>query len=65
MSEPGGERRIAYESMPAITARTRCELLELGRAELDAVAKSHPRVREVLQEFYVKRVNTSVDSMKA
>jgi Cyclic nucleotide-binding domain len=46
-----------------ITARTRCELLELGRSELDAVARSHPRVREVLQEFYVKRVNTSVDSL--
>jgi hypothetical protein len=48
-----------------ITARTRCELLELGRTELDAVSKKHPRVREVLQEFYVKRVNTSVDSVKA
>jgi hypothetical protein len=48
-----------------ITARTRCELLELGRPELDAVAKTHPRVREILQEFYVKRVNTSVDSIKA
>jgi hypothetical protein len=48
-----------------ITAQTRCELLELGRPELDAVAQKHPRVREVLQEFYVKRVNTSVDSVKA
>lgn len=37
-----------------VTAATRCELLELDRAGLDRIAQAHPRVREVLQEFYAK-----------
>jgi hypothetical protein len=45
-----------------ITAQSRCELLELDRATLDGVAAAHPRVREVLQEFYATRANTSVDA---
>jgi hypothetical protein len=44
-----------------ITARTRCELLELDRLQLDAIAKDRPRVRQVLQVFYAKRINTTVD----
>jgi hypothetical protein len=45
-----------------VTALSRCELLELDRATFDSIASTHPRVREVLQEFYVKRVNTSLDA---
>jgi hypothetical protein len=44
-----------------ITARTRCELLELDRPQLDSIAKDRPRVRQVLQAFYSKRINTTVD----
>ncbi len=39
-----------------ITAKTRCELLELGRATLDSISKTHPHVREVLQRFYQERL---------
>jgi hypothetical protein len=38
-----------------IVAVTDCELLELDRATLDRIVASHPRVREVLQEFARQR----------
>lgn len=41
-----------------ITAATRCELLELDRATLDAIAQRKPHVKEVLQDFYVLRANS-------
>jgi hypothetical protein len=40
-----------------ITAATRCELLELDRPALDRLAADHPRVREVLQQFYAKHMS--------
>lgn len=43
-----------------ITARTRCELLELDRSTLDGIARAHPRVSEVLQKFYAERASGSV-----
>ena len=39
-----------------ITAKTRCELLELDRGTLDAISIAHPHVQQVLQEFYQKRM---------
>lgn len=38
-----------------VTAATACELLELDRDALDAIVAVHPRVREVLETFYVAR----------
>jgi cAMP-dependent protein kinase regulator len=37
-----------------ITAAARCEMLELDRPALNTIAAAHPRVREVLQEFYAR-----------
>ena len=45
-----------------ITAGSGCELLELDRATLDAISKSHPRVLEVLQEFYRQRLGSAQES---
>ncbi len=52
-----GKRRTA-----TITAATPCDLLELDRPTLDAIAGSHPRVREVLQEFYSQRAGQTGQS---
>ena len=41
-----------------VTAATRCELLELDRTALDSIAQRKPRVKEVLQDFYVLRANS-------
>jgi cAMP-dependent protein kinase regulator len=38
-----------------VTAATRCELLELDRKTLDDIARVHPHVTAVLQEFYIQR----------
>lgn len=38
-----------------ITCATPCDLLELDRDALDAIAATHPRVQEVLQAFYLER----------
>jgi len=40
-----------------VTAASRCELLELDKAALDAILKVHPRVRDVLEEHYIARAN--------
>ena len=34
------------------------ELLEMDRATLDRITETHPRVRQVLEEFYVSRAST-------
>jgi hypothetical protein len=44
-----------------ITARTPCELLELDRSTLDSISKTHPHVREVLQQFYDERLKSEQD----
>jgi CRP-like cAMP-binding protein len=41
-----------------ITARERCELLELENASLDRVAATHPRVRELVEETYILRAGS-------
>jgi CRP-like cAMP-binding protein len=50
MSTLSGHPRSA-----TVTAATHCDLLELDRASLDRIADSHPRVREVLEEFSRRR----------
>jgi hypothetical protein len=43
-----------------VTAATHCEMLELDRATLDQITASYPRVRQVLEEFYLARaLNTA------
>ena len=34
-----------------VVATTRCEMLELDRATLDGIVETHPRVRDLLEEF--------------
>ena len=46
-----------------ITASQRTELLRLDKAKLDAVLGSHPRLRQVLDDFYKKRAAHTVEAM--
>ena len=41
-----------------ITSSAPCELLELDRPTLDEIARSHPRVADVLEEFYIRRASS-------
>jgi hypothetical protein len=41
--------------MASVVALTRCELLELDRATLDEITKTHPHVWDVLREFARQR----------
>jgi hypothetical protein len=47
-----------------VTTATACELLELDKATLDDICARHPRVREVLEEFYVQRASTQEEAMQ-
>jgi len=42
-----------------VTAASLCELLELHRPTLDSIVASHPRVWDVLNEFYRQRVQNA------
>jgi hypothetical protein len=46
-----------------ITAATRCELLELDQAALQALTSAHPHVRETLVRMRDERANSSVESL--
>lgn len=46
----GGERTAT------VTAKTRCELLELDQATLDDISQRRPHVRDVMNEFCRKRL---------
>lgn len=55
-----GEVSIVYD-MPrtaTITCKTRCELLVLSAESLLEIARSHPRVREVLKDFCDRRAGS-------
>jgi len=41
-----------------------CELLELGRPALETVTATYPRVRQVLEEFYISRASTQEEAMR-
>jgi hypothetical protein len=45
-----------------VTAATHCELLELDRATLDEITKTHPHVQQVLEEFYIQRATGQPDA---
>jgi cAMP-dependent protein kinase regulator len=45
-----------------VTASTRCELLELDRKSLDAIAAIHPRVRDVLTRFHRQRAMSAEEA---
>jgi cAMP-dependent protein kinase regulator len=45
-----------------ITAASDCDLLELDRAALDSITRTHPRVRDVLRRFYQERAGSSVEA---
>jgi hypothetical protein len=47
-----------------VTAATDCELLELDKPTLDDICARHPRVKEVLEEFYVQRASTQEEAMQ-
>jgi CRP-like cAMP-binding protein len=42
-----------------ITARERCELLELEKASLDRVSDGYPRIRERIEEAYISRATSA------
>jgi tetratricopeptide (TPR) repeat protein len=46
-----------------ITASTRSELLRLDKEQLDRVVETHPRVREILDQFYRRRAAQTVEAM--
>lgn len=46
-----------------ITAAQRSELLRLDKEKLDGIVTRHPRVKSVLEEFYRKRANHTVEAM--
>jgi CRP-like cAMP-binding protein len=41
-----------------VVAATACELLELDRPTLDGIARTHARVREVLESAYIERASS-------
>jgi hypothetical protein len=45
-----------------ITAASRCELLEIDRETLDAIAQRHPHVWIVLKEFYDQRKDSTLEA---
>lgn len=45
-----------------VTAATRSELLQLGRAALDDITATHPHVRDVLEDFYILRTNNEAEA---
>jgi hypothetical protein len=47
-----------------VTAAVHCELLELDRATLDGITRDFPRVREVLEEFYVARASSQDEEIR-
>jgi hypothetical protein len=41
-----------------------CELLELDRPALETITATYPRVRQVLEEFYISRASTQEEAMR-
>ena len=48
-----------------LTAAVDCECLELNRASLDEITKTHPGVREVLKKFQKERALSTVQAIMA
>ncbi len=47
-----------------VTAVTPLDVLELDKATLDQITETHPRVREVLQEFYSQRARHTAETAR-
>ena len=47
-----------------VTAASPCELLELDKQTLDEIVARHPRVKEILEEFYIQRASTQEEAMQ-
>lgn len=47
-----------------VTAATAVELLELDRQTLDGITAAYPRVRDVLEDFYVARASTQEEAIQ-
>jgi cAMP-dependent protein kinase regulator len=45
-----------------ITTATPSELLELSRESLDSIIQTHPRVKDVLEEFHSRRAESTVEA---
>jgi cAMP-dependent protein kinase regulator len=45
-----------------ITTATPCELLELDRESLDSILASHPKVKDVLDEFHTARADSTIEA---
>jgi len=46
-----------------LIAASDCEVLELKKDKLDALTKTHPQVREVLQKFRDERARSTIEAM--
>jgi cAMP-dependent protein kinase regulator len=46
-----------------ITSLDETEVLELTREDLEELEARHPRVRQVIKEFYERRVASTVEAM--
>ncbi|MGA7617612.1 MAG: cyclic nucleotide-binding domain-containing protein [Thermoanaerobaculia bacterium] len=46
-----------------ITASQKSEILRLDKVKLDRVIEKHPRVRQILDQFYQKRASHTVEAM--
>lgn len=46
-----------------ITARTEVTAIELDRASVDRIAEGHPEVRKVLEDFYERRAQETVEAV--
>ena len=45
-----------------VTAASACELLELDVPTLDGICATHPRVRELLQQFHDARAKSTLEA---
>jgi CRP-like cAMP-binding protein len=46
-----------------ITAKNKVLAIELGKQDVDRIATDHPRVRTVLEEFYNRRAQDTVEAV--
>ena len=46
-----------------LVAAADCEVLELNKANLDAITKTHPEVRKVLKDFHEQRAQSTIKAM--
>jgi len=50
------------ERSATVTATMACELLELDKGTVEAIAQTHPRVNEVIKEFYDQRSDNTIEA---